>query len=60
MCCLFCVGISYTWTDSLEAGGSALGLRESGEEEADVAAFTVRVMRIIRILVLIFTTIDNH
>lgn len=31
---------------SLEAGNSALGLRESSEEGADVAAFSVRPMRV--------------
>lgn len=37
----------HTWANSLEAGGGALGLRESNEEGADVSAFAVRLAELI-------------
>ena len=49
-----------TWVGSLEAGKNALGLRRSNEEEADVAAFAVRPIRVIRVPGLTLATIDDH
>ena len=46
--CKFCAGTLPTpGRTSLEVGGNALGLRESGEEGPDVAAFAVRLMRVV-------------
>jgi len=54
---LFRTGILRNWTNSLYVGGRALGLRESNEEGADVAAFSVRLMSATQISVL---TLANH